>query len=89
MFVDMVYLQQDAFDPVDVSVSTERQKETFLRIKRLIDRDYPFTDKDAARGYFTRLTGLGKNLNYAPSGSKEYEDLVAQIDALEKDAMSG
>ena len=29
LFVDMVYLQQDAFDDVDSSVSLERQKLTF------------------------------------------------------------
>ena len=64
VFLDMVYLQQDAFDPVDVSTSEERQKEVFLMVKRLVDREYSFTDKEQTRDYFTRLTGLVKNLNY-------------------------
>ncbi|CAG0975873.1 hypothetical protein ANRL3_01804, partial [Anaerolineae bacterium] len=34
-FVDMVYLQQDAFDNVDVSVPLERQKETFMLIIKI------------------------------------------------------
>ena len=87
-FLDMVYLQQDAFDPVDVSVTTERQKELFLLIKRLIDRDYGFQDKDQVRDYFTRLTGLVKNLNYAPGDSAEYAELIDQIGQLERECYS-
>jgi V/A-type H+-transporting ATPase subunit A len=85
----MVYLQQDAFDKVDVTVSLERQKENFLRIKRLIDRKYQFKDKDQVRDYFTRLTGLYKNLNYAPFGSQEYSRFVSQIDKLERAYYAG
>ena len=84
LFLDMVYLQQDAFDPVDVSVPTDRQKETFLLVKRLIGREYDFTDKEQIRDYFTRLTGLLKNLNYAASESSEYNDLLTQIEGLER-----
>ncbi len=42
LFLDMVYLQQDAFDPVDVSVSLDRQKRTFLLCQKLINEDYDF-----------------------------------------------
>ncbi len=82
LFLDMVYLQQDAFDAVDVSVSTERQKENFLLVKRFIDREFAFDDKDQVREYFTRLTGLCKNLNYAPYESEEYQGYIGQIDGL-------
>jgi V/A-type H+/Na+-transporting ATPase subunit A len=82
LFLDMVYLQQDAFDAVDVSVSTERQKENFLLVKRFIDREFAFDDKDQVREYFTRLTGLFKNLNYAPYESEEYQGYIGQIDGL-------
>ncbi len=83
MLLDMVYLQQDAFDDVDVSMPQERQLESFRLLKTLIDHDYNFADKDAARDYFTRLTGLYKNLNYSPSGSAEYERFRRQIEELE------
>ena len=67
LFVDMVYLQQDAFDPVDVSAPLERQQLTFPKIYHLMKREYHFPDKKAARDYFTRLTGLFKNCTIRPS----------------------
>ena len=80
--LDMVYLQQDAYDPVDVSVPMERQKESFTLVRGLIQRDYPFKGKDEARTFFTQLTGLLKNLNYAPRDSQNYAAYQAQIDQL-------
>jgi V/A-type H+-transporting ATPase subunit A len=88
-FLDMVYLQQDAFDAVDVSVPTERQKESFLLIKRLVERSYRFADKDQARNFFTSLTGLYKNLNYSPAGSDDYRKYLAEIEALERQGVAG
>ncbi|AEG00766.1 V-type ATP synthase subunit A [Methylomonas methanica] len=79
LFVDMVYLQQDAFDDVDVSVPLARQKETFMLIVKLISADYSFTDQNHARDYFTRLTGLFKNLNYAVWQSNDYKQLLDKI----------
>ncbi len=81
-FVDMVYLQQDAFDEVDVSTSPERQQENFLRLKRLVDYDYGFEDKEEARGFFTRLTGIFRNLNYSARGSQDYEKYGRELDEL-------
>jgi V/A-type H+-transporting ATPase subunit A len=82
LFLDMVYLQQDAFDKVDASTPQQRQEEMFELVRGLIQRDYPFKDKDEARGFFTELTGLLKNLNYEPQGSPEYAKYLGQIDAL-------
>ena len=79
-FIDMVYLQQDGFDAV---VPLERQKESFAFLQRLIGRDYHFKNKEQVRDFFTRLTGLYKNLNYAPTGSDEYDRLAKQIEELE------
>ena len=87
-FIDMVYLQQDAFDPVDISVSTERQKASFQLMRRLIERPYEFSDKEGVREYFTRLTGLYKNLNYCEWNSDSYERLIVQIEDLERAAMT-
>ena len=82
----MVYLQQDAFDSVDASAPLERQKLTFNKVYELVTRDYGFTDKTAARDYFTRLTGLFKNFNYAAEDSPDYGDLMKQIDDLSASA---
>jgi len=87
-FVDMVFLQQDAFDPVDVSIPLERQKEAFQLIRRLVSRDLRFASNEEVRGYFTKLTGLFKNLNYSEWQSPRYGELLAEIDALEADAIS-
>jgi V/A-type H+/Na+-transporting ATPase subunit A len=84
VFLDMVYLQQDAYDKVDVSVSLERQKETFALVRGLIQRDYPFSSKEEARGFFRQLTGLLKNLNYTARNAPEYAGYLAQIDELVK-----
>jgi V/A-type H+-transporting ATPase subunit A len=79
LFVDMAYLQQDAFDSVDVSVPLERQKEVFMMIMNIIQAEYVFSDQNQARSYFTRLTGLFKNLNYAVWQSSEYHQLLEKI----------
>lgn len=85
MLLDMVYLQQDAFDDVDVSMPRDRQLESFRLLRNLIQREYTFTEKEQVRDFFTRLTGLYKNFNYSPFNSQEYSrykkeitDLVAQ-----------
>ena len=88
LFLDMVYLQQDAFDTVDASVPLERQKLTFGKVYGLVTRDYGFADKAAARDYFTRLTGLFKNFNYAAEGAPDYGELLRQIDELAAQARS-
>ncbi len=81
LFVDMVYLQQDAFDPVDSSVPLERQKMVFDKVYRLVTRPYKFNDKAEIRDYFTKLTGLFKNFNYAAPDRPDYERLLKEIDA--------
>jgi len=82
--VDMVYLQQDAYDLVDVSTSIERQEQAFALIYKLVSRDYVFADKASAQEHFIRLTGLLKNLNYAILDSVEYKDLLKQIDKVDQ-----
>ncbi len=82
LFLDMVYLQQDAFDSVDSSASLERQKLTFNKVYDLVTRRYSFADKEAVRDYFTKLTGLFKNFNYAAEEAPDYGSLLKQIDDL-------
>ncbi len=82
MLLDMVYLQQDAFDEVDISMPRERQVESFAMLKRLIKREYAFSEKEAARDFFTRLIGLYKNFNYSPYQSQEYQRYKDEIDKL-------
>ncbi|MCH9740998.1 MAG: V-type ATP synthase subunit A [Epsilonproteobacteria bacterium] len=80
--LDMVYLQQDAFDEVDIAMSKERQKENFLLLKRIIEKEFEFSDRDEIREFFTKLTGYYKNLNYAEVGSMEYGEFMGKIEGM-------
>ena len=88
LLVDMVYLQQDAFDEVEASSPLERQKHCFDFLYDLVTREYKFEDKEQVRDYFLRLTGLFKNFNYSSEDSpdrakylKQMEELAASVTA--------
>jgi V/A-type H+-transporting ATPase subunit A len=70
--LDTVYLQQDAFDPVDVSSPLERQQELFALLVDVVSGRYRFSDREAARAYFTRLAGLFRNFNGAAADSPDF-----------------
>ena len=82
LFLDMAYLQQDAFDHIDAACSLERQRFSFGLIVSLIRQDYDFTDKNIARNFFVKLTGLFKNFNYAHMDSSEYKDYLKKVENL-------
>lgn len=79
LMFDLTYLQQDAYDKVDVSVSMARQKQAFNLLYDIIQQEKKFADKEAVRLHFVSLTGLLKNLNYTVLHSKEYEQYLRQI----------
>ena len=89
MLVDMVYLQQDAFDPVDVSNDIERQKQSFGLLGQICDTELTFRDKDEARRWSGRLTDTFKNLNYAEVGTDPHKENWAQIEQMVKQAAAG
>ncbi len=80
--VDMVYLQQDAFDDVDASMPRSRQLESFSLMRSLVEKDYRFKDREEAREFFTRIIGLYKNANYSPADSPNYEKYRKEIEEL-------
>jgi V/A-type H+-transporting ATPase subunit A len=77
--IDMVFLQQDAFDEVDVTVSSDRQQESFALMKKLITQNYQFKDKDECREFFTKITGLYKNFNYSPIDAPVFKNYKQEI----------
>ncbi len=79
LFLDMAYLQQDAFDDVDCSCSINRQQSQFNLINEVILESYNFSNKDDVRRYFVKMTGLFKNLNYSHEGSPEYLGYIQKI----------
>lgn len=82
VFLDMVFLQQDAYDPVDTSTPLERQKRSFELVKEIVSADYAIDERDEARSFFTRLISLYKNLNYSPDDTAEYDRYLREIREL-------
>ncbi|MEX0350760.1 MAG: V-type ATP synthase subunit A [Paracoccaceae bacterium] len=81
LFVDMIYLQQDAFDAVDCSVSLDRQQLVFKLMYGVVQGEMALEHKSDIRAWFTELTGLFKNFHYAADGTPDYDSLLARIRA--------
>ena len=62
-FVDEVYLQQNAFDDVDVATPCERQQYVFNVLHEILITEFSFEDKDKARHFFHGLRQDFKNWN--------------------------
>ncbi|MGZ4998745.1 MAG: V-type ATP synthase subunit A [Methylomonas sp.] len=82
LLLDMVYLQQDAFDEVDACMPRERQLVSFRLLKKLVTAEFRFQDRNEARDFFTKLTGLYKNWNYSRPDSPDYERYGSEIEQL-------
>lgn len=80
--VDMVYLQQDAFDPVDVSTSLPRQRASLSWLLKIAAKPMHFEDKDACRQWFNRLTDLYRNWNYTEFNSDAYKRLEKELEKM-------
>ncbi|WP_286236716.1 V-type ATP synthase subunit A [Neptuniibacter halophilus] len=80
--LDQVYLQQDAFDPVDVSVPLARQKQVFNLLRECLLQPAEFSDKESVREHFVKLTGLFRNLNYSRTEGPDFRRYLAEIKGL-------
>ncbi len=78
-FLDSVYLQQNAFDPVDAFNTMERQAYTFKTIFKVLGMDISAKDKDDARDIFFRLSALFKNWNASAWQGEDFRRYEAQI----------
>ena len=81
-YLDAVYLQQDAFDPVDGASSAERQRHVFARMAQITDAELDFPDRDAARAFFQRLTQVSRDWNRTAvddAGFKTAEALIEDM----------
>jgi V/A-type H+-transporting ATPase subunit A len=80
-FLDAVYLQQNSFDPVDDSVSVERQKHSFAIILRILGSAFGFAGKDEARSWFNRARQLLIDWNSSEWQSAEFTKTEAELRA--------
>jgi V/A-type H+-transporting ATPase subunit A len=78
-FLDAVYLQQNAFDPVDAAVSTDRQRHVFGIIYDMLKADLSFHDKDEARVWFNGIRQLFLDYNGAQWSSDEFKRIEEEI----------
>ena len=85
--IDMVYLQQDAFDDVDVSTDIERQKHSFSLLVKIVDTSMVFQSKADTRRWFSRMTDTFKNLNYSQMNSEDHKKYLDQISSLLRESI--
>ena len=71
--IDSVYLQQNSFDPVDATVTPERQRHTFKVLYDICLSGYNFDDKKDARLFFNQLRQLFLDWNGTPENTEEFE----------------
>lgn len=81
-YLDAVYLQQDAYHEVDAATSAERQKYIFGRIHKVLKTPTNFTEKEAARQFFQRLTQHTKDWNRVPQDSPEFKNLETRAEQM-------
>ena len=78
-FLDAVYLQQNAFDPVDAAVSTERQVHVFDILFDLMACKLKLETKEEVRHYFNALRQRFLDYNSAEWDSDEFKKLENEI----------
>jgi V/A-type H+-transporting ATPase subunit A len=80
-YIDAVYLQQDAFHPVDGATTADRQQYVFSKLTKIVKTPMRFDDKAAARRFFQELTQVTKDWNRVPMSAERQEDLEAKQEA--------
>jgi V/A-type H+-transporting ATPase subunit A len=78
-FFDFVYLQQNAFDPVDEATPKERQIYVFNFIYQILGAEFRFEDKDTALHFFLQLRQLFRGWNSEPWQSEEFAKIETVI----------
>jgi V/A-type H+-transporting ATPase subunit A len=79
-FLDGVYLQQNAFDPVDAACSPERQKYVSEKIYKILRTTFQFDDKESARDFFNDLRQKFIDWNYIAMDSEDFKKQEKKID---------
>lgn len=78
-FLDFVYLQQNSFDPVDASVSVERQNYIFDILLTILTGKFDIKTKADARQYFNKLRQRFLDYNGYEWQSDEFKKLEKEI----------
>ena len=79
LLVDRTFLQQDAYDPVDVSTSIERQHALLDLLWGVVQGEFRFEEREQAREFFAKLAVLFRALNSSAWNSPEYRQNHDQV----------
>ena len=88
-FLDDVYLQQNAFDPVDAAVGIDRQRHVFDIIFYILAAKLDLPTKDEARGFFNQLRQRFLDYNGAEWESDDFKRIEEEIRGLVEGKRSG
>jgi V/A-type H+-transporting ATPase subunit A len=88
-FLDAVYLQQNAFDPVDAAVNTERQRYIFDLLLEILSAKLDLSEKGQARSYFYQLRQKFLDLNSTPWNTEAMKELEKEIRTMLEDKKVG
>ena len=88
-FLDAVYLQQNAFDPVDAAVNTERQGYMFDLLLQILTAKLDLADKAQARTYFYQLRQKFLDLNSMQWNTDSMKSTEMEIRKMLEDRKSG
>ncbi len=78
-FLDAVYLQQNAFDPVDAAVGVERQRHVFDVLFRILGSKLNVESKEHARSLFSQLRQRFIDYNGTEWGTDDFAALEKEI----------
>lgn len=78
-FLDAVYLQQNAFDPVDASVGVDRQRHIFDILFRILGSRLKLDGKEQARTFFYNLRQKFIDYNGAEWESDGFKKIETEI----------
>jgi len=81
-FFDAVYLQQNAFDKTDEATIAERQQYVYGVIVTIIDKEFDFDSRDAARKFFQELRQKFINWNSAEFNGDEFKQIEKDIQTV-------
>jgi V/A-type H+-transporting ATPase subunit A len=88
-FLDAVYLQQNAFDPVDAAVNTERQRYMFDLLLQILAAKLDLADKAQARTYFYQLRQKFLDLNGTAWNTDSMKTIEKEIRKMLEDKKIG
>ncbi len=81
-FLDAVYLQQNAFDPVDAATPPERQQRMAETIDGILGTRFTFEDKEKARAFFHDLRRLFLDWNALAMDTPAFAEKGCTVGAI-------